>query len=160
MLENGEQEAPGCDPQTSGRGGAKPTTLLVIDDDTVHRMIICRIANRAGFDATGAATYEDAVRLLGENVYTAIALDLSLGQHGGVDILHVLAAMDCPTPIIIISGSGETIRNETISLANLLSLNVCEAFPKPVDLGQLREHLIELRDRAAVGLSPCRKMAL
>lgn len=158
MLEDGEREISGAEAEPVTSAGAKTPTLLVIDDDTVHRMIICRIANRAGFEATGAASYDDAVRLLGDHVYTAITLDLSLGQHGGVDILHVIAAMDCPTPIVIISGTGEEIRNETISLANLLSLNVCEAMPKPVDLGQLRQLLTELKDRAAVGLSPCRKL--
>jgi hypothetical protein len=29
--------------------------LLVIDDDTVHRMVICRIARQAGFDVDEAA---------------------------------------------------------------------------------------------------------
>ena len=110
MLEDGESGASrsGTDELTSTI--AKAPTLLVIDDDTVHRMIICRIANRAGFEATGAASYDDAVRLLGENVYTAITLDLSLGQHGGVDILHVIAAMDCPPTGGFAASAGASIR--------------------------------------------------
>lgn len=160
MLEDGEAGVSQCGMDTPTGTVAKTPTLLVIDDDTVHRMIICRVANRAGFEATGANSYDEAIRLLAEHVYTAITLDLSLGEHGGIDVLHFIASMDSPTPIIIVSGSGESIRNETLSLADLLSLNVCDAMCKPVDLTQLRRHLIDLKDRAAVGLPPCRKFAL
>lgn len=160
MLEDGERDEPRSVTEKPASVAATSPTLLVIDDDSVHQMIICRVAGRAGFEATGAGSYDEAIRLLSKNVYTAITLDLSLGEHGGVDILHFIAAMDSPTPIIIVSGSGENIRNETLGLADLLSLNVCDAMPKPVNLAQLRQHLIDLKDRAAVGLSPCRKTAL
>jgi DNA-binding response OmpR family regulator len=160
MLEDGERDEPGSVTEKPASVAATSPTLLVIDDDSVHQMIICRVAGRAGFEAIGAGSYEEAIRLLSNNVYTAITLDLSLGEHGGVDILHFIAAKDSPTPIIIVSGSGENIRNETLGLAGLLSLNVCDAMPKPVNLAQLRQHLIDLKDRAAVGLSPCRKTAL
>lgn len=160
MLEDGGRDESRSETEASAGAAVTSATLLVIDDDSVHRMIICRVAGRVGFEATGAGSYEEAIGLLSKNLYTAITLDLSLGQHGGVDILHFVAAMDSPTPIIIISGSGENIRNETLGLASLLSLNVCDAMPKPVDLAQLRQHLIDLKDRAAVGLSPCRKKSL
>jgi hypothetical protein len=42
----------------------------------------------------------------------------------------------------------------------MLSLCVCEALPKPVDLGQLRRLLVDMKDRMTVGLSPCRRSAL
>jgi hypothetical protein len=52
----------------AGRGAAKAVTeaaprLLAIDDDNLHRMIICRVAARAGYAPAGAATYEEAARL-------------------------------------------------------------------------------------------------
>ena len=128
--------------------------LLVIDDDTVHRMIICRIAIRAGFTPTGAASYEEALTMLHDNAYAAITLDLSLGQHGGVEILHYLYALGSTAPIIIISGSDEAVRNETVGLAQVLNLNVYQSLAKPVDLAHLREILTDLRKRSAVGLTP------
>lgn len=160
MLDGDEQQSSPSEPDAAKPAAVNAPTLLVIDDDTVHRMIICKVANRAGFAVTGAATYDEAVKLLGEHEYAAISLDLSLGQRGGVDVLHYLAAMDCEAPIIIVSGSGETIRSETLSVAYLLNINVCEALPKPVNLGQLRRILVDLKDRRAVGLAPCRKAAL
>lgn len=136
------------------RAAAAPPTLLVIDDDTVHRMIIGRVAHRAGYEVTEAASYEEAVALLERHAYTLISLDLTLGRHGGAEVLHVIAAMDLKTPIVIVSSSNETIRRETAAMANLLSLNVCRTLPKPVDLAQLRAILIEVRQRNAIGLAP------
>src|ERR1700675_1932136 len=57
--------------------------LLVIDDDYLHRKIICRVAAKAGYAPAGAATYEEAIKLALENAFDCISLDLSLGQHGG-----------------------------------------------------------------------------
>src|SRR5882762_3594993 len=65
--------------------------LLVIDDDTVHRMVLTRIAKQAGYEVDEAASYEAARRLLGENVYACVTLDLSLGDHGGLEVLQFLA---------------------------------------------------------------------
>ncbi|RAI43326.1 response regulator [Rhodoplanes roseus] len=154
MLNRSETHTPQAtgDPET--RAEPPVASLLVIDDDTVHRMIICRVAGRAGYEATGASSYEEAVALLERHAYTVITLDLTLGQHGGAEVLHVIAAMDLKTPIIIVSSSTETIRRETAAMANLLSLNVCRTLPKPVDLAQLRAILLEIRQREAVGLAP------
>ncbi|MTW15831.1 response regulator [Rhodoplanes serenus] len=142
-MEAGSPAAPGPAP-----------TLLVIDDDTVHRMILCKVGARAGYEAVGAASYEEAVRLLDGRSYAVITLDLTLGEHGGAEVLHAIAAMDLKTPIIIVSGSNETIRRETAAMANLLSLNVVQTLPKPVDLAHLRRLLAELQQRKAIGLAP------
>jgi DNA-binding NtrC family response regulator len=158
-MVDGTEKQQAAPPAEAIPSASEPPTLLVIDDDTVHRMIICKVASRAGFVATGAASYEEAVKLLGEHSYTAVTLDLSLGQHGGVDVLHFIAAMDYEMPVIIVSGSGEDIRNESMSVAHLLSVNVCRTLPKPVDLAQLRLILTDFKDRSAVGLSPCPNMA-
>ncbi|NVO14348.1 MAG: response regulator [Rhodoplanes sp.] len=154
MLERIDDQAPRATADPGPAAGAPAPTLLVIDDDTVHRMIIGRVAARAGYTATEAASYEEAVALLRGNAYTLITLDLTLGQHGGAEVLHVIAAMDLKTPIVIVSSSNETIRRETAAMANLLSLNVCRALAKPVDLGELRRILLDVRQRSAIGLMP------
>lgn len=154
MLDRSEDHTPHAAADPGPDTGAPVPSLLVIDDDTVHRMIICRVAGRAGYEPTGAASYEEAVALLERNAYTLITLDLTLGQHGGAEVLHAIAAMDLKTPIIIVSGSTETIRRETAAMANLLSLNVCRALAKPVDLAELRRILLEARQRNAIGLAP------
>jgi two-component system chemotaxis response regulator CheY len=142
---------------TSGRAEARATSeemphLLVIDDDTVHRMIICRVAAKIGYVPVEATSYEDAARLLRERTYDCISLDLSLGRRGGVDVLQLLAKLDCKTPIIIISGTDPGIRAEAMDIATRLALNVYEPLSKPVNLADLRQSLINIRLRTTAGL--------
>jgi DNA-binding response OmpR family regulator len=151
LVERADTSGTGPVP-AAGRGGLP---LLAIDDDTVHRMIICRIAAKAGFQPTGAASYEEAVRLLGENIYAAITLDLSLGKHDGVEVLRFIAAQRCKPPIIIISSMNEATRKESVSIAEFFELNIRESLPKPVDLGHLRETLTQLGILVAPGASSC-----
>src|SRR5579862_1174655 len=87
--------------------------LLVIDDDNLHRMIICRVAAKAGYLPAGAATYEEAVQLVQETQFDCISLDLSLGEHVGVDMLRHLWVIGSKAPIIIISGCDDATCAET-----------------------------------------------
>ena len=74
-----------------GAAQAAPPRLLVIDDDNLHRMIICRAAAKAGYLPAGAASYDEATKLARETVFDGITLDLSLGNHAGSEILHDLS---------------------------------------------------------------------
>ncbi len=127
--------------------------LLVIDDDDLHRMIICRAAAKAGYVPAGAASYDEAAKLAQEIVFDCVTLDLSLGPHAGVEMLRHLWVIGCKAPIIIISGCDHATCGETVRIAKSLNLNVWEPVPKPVDLSLLRYSLERLRiqrDNAAV----------
>ena len=128
--------------------------LLVIDDDTVHRMVLTRIAKQSGYEVDEAASYEAARRLLGESDYACVTLDLSLGDHGGLEVLQFLAQAKFEAPIIVVSGSDDAVRQEALMVARRLSLNVCGSFAKPMSLSHLRELLREIRKRQVVGLTP------
>jgi len=119
--------------------------LLVIDDDNLHRMIICRAAARAGYAPAGAATYDEAARLAQETAFDCITLDLSLGPHAGVEMLRHLRVIGCKAPIIVISGCDEATCAETVEVAKSLNLNIWETMPKPVDLAVLRNWFERLK---------------
>jgi two-component system, chemotaxis family, chemotaxis protein CheY len=119
--------------------------LLVVDDDTLHRMIICRVAAKAGYAPAGAATYDEAARLVHETVFDCITLDLALGAHAGTEMLHHLSIIDYRGPIIIVSGCDDAARMESVRLAKSLGLNVFESTRKPVDLTVLRFWLERLK---------------
>ena len=112
--------------------------LLVIDDDYLHRKIICRVAAKAGYAPAGAATYDEAAKLALENQFDCISLDLSLGQHGGLEMLYYLRGIGCKAPIVIISGCDEATVRETLRAAKSLNLDIRESVAKPVDLDMLR----------------------
>ncbi len=119
--------------------------LLVIDDDSLHRMVICRAAAKAGYLPAGAATYEEAAKLTRETAFDCITLDLSLGHHAGSELLHHLSSLRCTAPIVVVSGCDAAICKEAVRVAGLLNLNVWECIPKPVDLAMLRNFLERLR---------------
>jgi two-component system, chemotaxis family, chemotaxis protein CheY len=122
-----------------------PPRLLVIDDDNLHRMIICRAAAKVGYLPAGAATYEEAVKLTQETAFDCITLDLSLGERAGVDMLRHLWVIGCKAPVIIISGCDDQTCNDSAKVAASLKLNVWESIPKPVNLATLRASLERLK---------------
>jgi two-component system, chemotaxis family, chemotaxis protein CheY len=119
--------------------------LLVIDDDHLHRMIICRAAAKAGYVPAGAAGYDEAVKMVQETAFDCITLDLSLGDHAGVELLRLLWVIGCKSPIIIVSGCDGATCAETAKVAESLKLNVWELIPKPVNLVILHASLERLR---------------
>jgi two-component system, chemotaxis family, chemotaxis protein CheY len=145
-------------PQIEAREGPNPTPagdtphILVVDDDIVHRMVICRIAAKAGYVAAEAGSYEEAEQLLRDRAFACISLDLSLGKRGGIDVMQLIAASAPQTPVIIISGSDVGIRAEAVDFAHRLGLDSCDPLPKPVNLGELRQRLTQIRLRTDAGL--------
>ncbi len=118
------------------RVAPQPTPrLLVIDDDSLHRMFICRVAARAGYAPTGAATYEEAAKFAQEGTFDCITLDLSLGPHAGVELVWLLWVVGNKAPIIVISGCDDATYAEAVRVAKSLNLVVLATMPKPVDLG-------------------------
>ncbi len=119
--------------------------LLVIDDDHLHCMIICRVASKAGFAPVAAATYEEAAKLAQETAFDCITLDLSLGAHAGVEMLRHLWVLGFKAPIMIVSGCDDAVCRETVRMGKSLNLKISEPVPKPVDLAMLRYSLERLK---------------
>ena len=123
--------------------------LLVIDDDNLHRKIICRVAAKAGYAPAGAATYDEAAKLALESAFDCISLDLSLGQHAGADMLHHLRGIGCKAPIVVISGCDQATIHDTLRVAKSLNLDIRETITKPVDLDMLRYCFERIRTQHA-----------
>lgn len=140
--------------QLAGTIMAGTPRLLVIDDDTVHRMVLARIARQASYDVDEAASYEAACRLMADHAYSCATVDLALGNRGGIEVLQHMARISYRAPVILVTGSDEAVRREAFEVACRLGLNVCEPFAKPVKLAHLRNTLNELHKRLVVGLTP------
>lgn len=136
---------------TEAESAATQPNLLVIDDDIVHRSVIARVASRAGFHTTGAATVDEAAQQFQSNAFDGITLDLSLGKDAGVRVLHILGAMRSKTPVVIISGADDAVLRDTMQIALAHGLDVRRVVSKPIDLASLRDILISLNAGAALG---------
>jgi two-component system, chemotaxis family, chemotaxis protein CheY len=115
----------------------------VIDGDNLHRMTICRAADKAGYIPAGAANFDEAAKLTLTTVFDCITLDLSLGLQTG-EMLRHLREIDCGAPIIVVGDRGAAGCRETLRFARSLGLNVGEPLPKPVDVGMLSYALEQL----------------
>jgi CheY-like chemotaxis protein len=131
----------------------KPVRLLVIDDVAVHRMIICKMAAKAGLIPFEAENCGDVVRLTITQAFECATLDLSLGERAGTEVLRHFSLCKFRAPIIILSGADPEVARDAFELGQSLDLNMLEPMGKPVDLGGLREKF------AAIATEQQRKLA-
>ncbi|MGA2996233.1 EAL domain-containing response regulator [Bradyrhizobium sp.] len=117
--------------------------LLVVDDDVVQRTVIGMIAAKLGYDTVTASTFDVASELLQGESFDAMTLDLSLGEHDGVELLRLVAECGLQAlPIVVISGCEERILNSTMRVAEGLALNLTGCLNKPLNLDKLRVALM------------------
>ncbi|MGT2436830.1 EAL domain-containing protein [Bradyrhizobium betae] len=122
--------------------------LLVVDDDLMQRVLIGKIGAKLGYDTVVASSYEAATELLARDTFEVMALDLSLGERDGVELLRFVAERDLrEMSIVIISGCDDRIMKATRRVVNGLKLSLGGCLTKPLDLNRLRSAL-ELPQRS------------
>ena len=122
--------------------------LLVVDDDLVQRVLISKIGSKLGYDSVVVPSYEAATELLAREAFDVMALDLSLGERDGVELLRFVAERNLRAmAIVIISGCDDRIMKATRRVAMGLKLHLGGCLTKPLDLNRLRSAL-ELPQRS------------
>jgi len=131
--------------------------LLVVDDDLVQRVLISKIGAKLGYDTVVAPSFEAATALLARETFEVMALDLSLGERDGVELLRFVAERNLQAmSIVIISGCDDRIMKATRRVANGLKLQIGGCLTKPLDLNRLRGalELPQRSQRATTSASP------
>jgi len=83
-------------------------TLLVVDDDSRVRTVVCWQLEAEGYDVREAADGNTAWQGIADHRPDLIVLDLSLPGMSGLDLLRRLRSGGDPTPVVVLSGrSGE-----------------------------------------------------
>lgn len=105
--------------------------------------MIGKIGARLGYDTIAASSLEVAARLLQQERFDVMTLDLSLGEHDGIELLRIAADRALRAmSIVVISGCDERIVNSTRRVAEALGLSFTASLNKPLDLDQLRDALL------------------
>ena len=115
--------------------------LLVIDDDAVHRAIICKLAAKVGFDAVEARNCGDVVRLTAIGDFGCVTLDLSLGERAGTEVLLHFSLCRFRAPILIVSGADSALTRSAFEFGQSRDLDMLEPVGKPIRSTELRERL-------------------
>jgi CheY-like chemotaxis protein len=115
--------------------------ILVIDDDAVHRAIICKLAAKVGFYPVEAENCGDVVRLTSVGDFACVTLDLSLGERVGTEVLLHFSLCRFRAPIIILSGADPQVARSAFEFGQSLDLDMVDPVGKPVSPAGLRERL-------------------
>ena len=82
------------------------TEILVIDDNSDIRYLICNILEEKGYTLRSAANYKQAVNEINTRLPDLAIVDIKLdkGDKDGIDILKLIMDKDKSLPVIMISG--------------------------------------------------------
>jgi DNA-binding response OmpR family regulator len=112
--------------------------LLIVDDEPAMARLIQRIAKSCGYEVTVTHDSEDFMDALVTGEPDAIALDLSLPDVDGVELLRFLATIKCRAKILIISGFDARVLETSGRLGEARGLNIVGTLMKPVRAAELR----------------------
>ena len=112
--------------------------LLILDDDTTVGQIIQLSAQAYGFEARHFADAAGFLAAVAAQDATHLAIDLTLPETSGVQVLRQVAALGSRCRIIICSGRGDEDLQAALAEAHSLGLDCAGLLPKPFTLAVLK----------------------
>jgi two-component system nitrogen regulation response regulator GlnG len=106
-----------------------------VEDDDTSRRILAQLLRRLGYEIETAATLKEGLEKLGAWNPACVILDLMLPDGSGTAILARIRDQRLPVRVAVASGAYGSM------IANAQSLFPDAYFPKPIDLGRLRDWL-------------------
>ncbi len=118
------------------QGARKAPSVLVVDDDQTVLTLLTNLLEQSGFATTTATNVSDALKLLDEDQFDALLIDLFLPDGNGADLISSLGTSYPPSRIIVITAHADTsLVNEILQRGQLTLLR------KPIDTEQLLDIL-------------------
>jgi CheY-like chemotaxis protein len=115
--------------------------VLIVDDQEPMRLLLAQfIGQDLGAEITLVGTCEGALRLLEENTYEVILLDLLMPGIGGVEVLKRIRTQSAnrSTPVILVTVLAQAgSANERVSPERAKTLGANDIVAKPVERRKL-----------------------
>ncbi|WP_459129259.1 response regulator transcription factor [Guggenheimella bovis] len=102
--------------------------ILIVEDDNFISDVLKRLLEDAGYTTDQAFSGTEALRVLKENSFELILLDLMLPGLNGEEVIKEIKAMDAAVPVIVISA-----KNDVSSRIQLFKLGADDFIQKPFD---------------------------
>lgn len=99
--------------------------VLVVDDDTVSRLVLAHVVTRLGHEVLAAEDVAGACALAADGPVDLVLADYCLPGATGLDLLGALRAAGTAAPFVLVTGVAE--------FAGAGSAAVAEWLTKPVD---------------------------
>ncbi|HEX6623755.1 MAG TPA: sigma-54 dependent transcriptional regulator [Pyrinomonadaceae bacterium] len=77
--------------------------VMVVDDDAVLRRLVSDQVGRMGFDATAAASGEEALDALAKSDFDVVLLDIRMPGLSGLDALRAIRRLEEPPEVIMLT---------------------------------------------------------
>jgi DNA-binding response OmpR family regulator len=116
--------------------------VLIIDDDTSTRDVLCQLLRREGYEAVEACSGREGVQCAQAAPMDVIILDMLLPDQNGLEVVRELRLLDPAVPIIAISGGGHTGTWDLLRVAG--TFGVQRMFQKPFRLPELLQAVRDL----------------
>ena len=118
------------------------TRLLLVEDDAFLRDGLCEMLRREGYAVDCAESCREARRLVTENSYRLIILDIMLPDGSGLDLCTAWRSSGCHTPILFL-----TARDEEVEIVRGLDAGGDDYVTKPFRLAELLSRIRALLRR-------------
>jgi DNA-binding NtrC family response regulator len=92
---------------SAAEASSQPKDVLVVDDDTALRLLYRVNLELDGHRVREAATVTEGRDLLAEQTPDVLLLDVHVGTEDGLELLDEIEALDLPTRVVLLSGTGE-----------------------------------------------------
>lgn len=112
----------------TGSEGLMSGHILVIDDEEILRRTLARVLRKAGYDVSMAGDGHEALRLLRENNFDLVYLDIRLPGMDGLQILRGIRQDDARMPVVLLTAYGSLQ-----TALEALRLGATDYLLKPID---------------------------
>lgn len=134
-------------PEPLGRAGARRSRVLVIDDETPVRELVCEFLRLLGNEATGVATGREGLAVFEGAAYDLVVTDLSMPGMTGWELVAAVQQCAPAVGVIMMTASATTLDADRAREAGVTLLL------KPFGLQDLRdavEHALRPLEERAV----------
>ena len=133
-----------------------PPTVLVVDDESDLREVLCDVLNIGGIRVCVAASGQEAIELARRTPPDLVVTDLRLGDCTGLDVIDGIRRTRSATPAVVITG-----QRDPAVLAEASRHRPLEVMTKPLDVHRLRATVTqELQRQAATRQGDRRQLRL
>jgi CheY-like chemotaxis protein len=119
-------------------------SLLVIDDEPAITSLIKRIAESSGYEVFATSDPEFFKQHVRTTPPDLICMDLAMPQVDGIELMRFLASEQCPSKLLIMSGSEPQLLHSALRLGEALGLPILQTIPKPLRIEALKALLADL----------------
>ena len=120
----------------------KPLKILVVEDDTLTRVTLCKLFQRMNFETCEACNGFMAMKMLHHENPDVIVTDLLMPDKEGLETIAEIRRENQDIKIVAMSGGGHTRNTSFLDIAKELGANYTLAKPfRPAEILDLIKNL-------------------